>query len=134
MGGGKGSNLYNSTYGSKIKHLPNVENAVFAIEKLTQYALDPTSNTGKNKARVFERALGFNSSNANFLREQVLTKLPNTEAIVAQKNEFGQKYTVYIDIVGINGNIEKVITGWIIEDDVNYPRLTSIYVAKGEKK
>jgi hypothetical protein len=43
--------------------LPNYASAVIEDSKLVSYALNPHSERGQHKARVFEHALGFNLSN-----------------------------------------------------------------------
>jgi len=47
--------------------LPEAEDAVIPVEKLTDYALHPIK--GKGKAIAFDRALGYNLTNADKLIE-----------------------------------------------------------------
>jgi hypothetical protein len=47
--------------------MPILHNAVIAVidpDKFTSYCLDPYHEDGKHKARVFNKVLGFNQSNA----------------------------------------------------------------------
>jgi len=135
MGAGGGYGAYGGTKGSIIPHLPNVERATIKREKLTNYALDPNNASGgSDKARVFQSALGFNQSNANQLLAQIRAKLPNTEAVVMNKTEYGQTFQVDMEVVGVNGKTAVVRTGWIIRNGTNHPDLTTIYVKGGKQK
>ena len=81
-----------------IKAIPNVENATINPKKLTEYALNPDHPVGGNKAKVIERALGYNQSNADDLMRQIYDKLPNSEAVLGKLDEYGQRYTVDMPI------------------------------------
>ncbi len=108
--------------------IPNVENATINPKKLTEYALNPNHPVGGNKAKVFESALGYNQSNADDLIRQIYEKLPNSEAVLGQLDEYGQRYTVVIPITGSNGNTVNVRTGWIIKTGSDIPELTTLFV------
>ena len=99
--------------------LPSVDNAVINPNKLTGYALNPEHPVGRNKARVFESALGYNQSNADDLMKQIYDKLPSSKAVLGKLDQYGQRYTVDIPIIGSNGNTVNVRTGWIIKIDLN---------------
>lgn len=129
MGRGPGIGVFQGTEGSKKSPLPNADKATIKDEKLTDYALNPNhKGGGADKARVFESALGFNQSNALQLKTQILSKLPNTEAITKETTEYGQKYQVDVEIVGVNGNIATVRTAWIIRNGTDAPDLVTLYV------
>jgi hypothetical protein len=51
--------------------LRNAHHAAIRPEKLTRYCLDPTSPRGRDKARVFKAALGFDLSNHIALIEAI---------------------------------------------------------------
>ena len=130
-----GSDLENSWdkgYDEKVNNvdgkLPYVEKAFIDSNKLVGYALNSQHPQGSNKARVFESALGFNSSNADALMEQVYSKLPKYEAVIGVIDEYGQRFTVDIPITGPNRNTVNVRTGWIIREGTDIPTLTTIYV------
>ncbi len=108
--------------------LPNFENASIDSKKLTHYALSTEHPKGKHKARVFERVLGYNQSNADHLKDQIKEKLSQSEAVLGKLDEYGQRYTVAIKITGPNGNTAIVITAWIIEPSSDIPKMTTLYV------
>jgi hypothetical protein len=47
--------------------LPNGEQAEISMDKLINCCLNPNHSTGKNKARVFQSALGITAENADLL-------------------------------------------------------------------
>lgn len=108
--------------------LPNVEKATIDPRKLTEYALNPEHVVGGNKARVFESALGYNKSNAEVLLKQVQAKLPQSEAVLGKLDQYGQRYTVDMQILGANGQTATVRTGWIIRPGSSVPEMTTIFV------
>ena len=108
--------------------LPNFENARIDSMKFYGYSLNPNHVTGGNKARVFERALGYNQSNADQLISQIRRNLPNNNAVIGLRDNYGQRFTVDMQIRGVNGNTATVRTGWIIDVDSSIPRLVTIYV------
>ena len=108
--------------------VPNVEYAIINPTKLTEYALNPNHPVGKNKAKVFESALGYNQSNADALMRQIYAKLPSGKTVLGKLDEYGQRYTVDIPITGPNGNTVNVRTGWIIKTGSDIPELATIYV------
>src|SRR5437763_2910803 len=92
--------------------LPSCERAVIEESKLVEYALNPHSERGKHKARVFESALGFNLSNWRELRQAVLVALPNHEATLTSETAFGKKYQVVLAITGPNRRTVELVTIW----------------------
>ena len=112
----------------QVNRLPNFQNAHIDPNKVSGYALNQNHPVGANKARVFDRALGFNQSNANQLTQQVKQQLPRSEAVMGRSDQFGQRFTVDMQITGPNGNTATVRTGWIIDTGSNAPRLTTMYV------
>ena len=98
------------------------------------YALNPQSELGQHKARVFESALGFNLSNWEQLQQAILDTLPSRSATLISETVFGKKYEVVVPITGANGRTVEVITIWQFDrlpDGVqfaNAPRLVTLYI------
>jgi hypothetical protein len=114
-------------------NLPNFENAVIDMRKLSEYALDPESPRGHHKARVFKAALGLTSENAEDLRNAILAWLPNAEAVIGEADFYGKRFTVDCKIKTDVG--EAIVrTCWIVRQKENFPRLTSCYVLKERKE
>ena len=105
-----------------------MENARINPKKLTEYALNPEHPVGGNKAKVLESTLGYNKSNADDLMNEVYNKLYESDATLGKLDEYGQRYTVDMNITGPNGSSKIVRTGWIIKKGSKIPDLTTIYV------
>lgn len=60
--------------------------------------------------------------------KQVYSKLNESEAIVGKLDQYGQRYTVDMNITGPNGSSKIVRTGWIVKTGSANPELTTIYV------
>jgi len=108
--------------------LPHVSQVRVDPRKINDYALNPNNARGAHKARVFDRALGFNRSNSQQLIDQVQQRLPHSEAIMGKLDHDGQRFTVDMPITGPNGNTVMVRTGWIIDPGATVPRMLTIYV------
>jgi len=108
--------------------LPRADEAVILIEKFTKYALNPTKD--EDKAYAFQRALGFNKDNVPLLIAQIKANLSKFPAVRRGDIGFGMRYEVAMEIVGANGNVALVKTGWIDDAMSGEMRLTSAYVHK----
>lgn len=119
---------YSSGFTSESGALLNAEHAVVDPKKLASYALNPNHPTGGNKARVFESALGYNSTNADILASRIQEGVLTNPAKVLDKNNFGQLMAVDMPILGINGETVLVRTGWMYETDAVVPRMTTLFI------
>ena len=108
----------------------NADKSVIDLKKLTTYALNLDHPAGGSKARVFESALGFNSSNADVLSNKLRQGVILTPAVLGNLDKFGQRAAVTMPIIGINGNSAWVRTGWIYDPGSSVPRLVTAYVIK----
>jgi filamentous hemagglutinin len=119
---------------SAVNPLPHYEKAVIEDDKLVSYALDPQSERGQHKARVFESALGFNLSNWAQLRQVILETLPYHNARLTTETTFGKKYEVVLPITGANGRTVDVVTIWQFDRlpdtmlFIDVPRLVTLYI------
>ncbi|WP_368900268.1 DUF6883 domain-containing protein [Mixta calida] len=114
--------------------LLNAEHAVVDFKKLSAYALNPDHSIGGNKVRVFESALGYNLSNIDELVYKVRQGILNNSAAVLLHDNHGQRMSVDMPIVGINGKTATIRTGWIYETEALVPRMTTIYVKPQDNK
>ncbi len=81
-----------------MKLLPNHEQAIIEVEKLRDYCLSPRHPTGKNKARVFQSALGMNISDAEILKNQIMIQIAQNEVVDGIKDKYGKRYAVPVRI------------------------------------
>jgi hypothetical protein len=108
-----------------------VSEIIIDTRKLTDYALDPESPKGKDKAIMFQRHLGYNKENYQILLDQINTLILDSEAIPQSKDQFGTRYQVDLEIQGIEAQqIEIVRTGWLIAPNSQQAKLTTLYIPK----
>jgi len=105
--------------------VPNANKAVIPPEKIRDYLLSSGHPVGRYKA-VFFRAHGYRQSDFQALAADIRALLA-VDARLAEKTEFGEKYTITGHIVGPNGRRFGVTTVWIILSDEDAPRLVTAY-------
>ena len=96
--------------------------------KLTKYALNPKSEKGRHKARVFEAVLGYTQSNYQSLLAQIQAQALNAPAKTIRTDKFGVHLQVDLEIIGPNGKTAIVRTGWLVEPNSDTARLTTLYL------
>jgi len=106
--------------------LPNYNKIKIPIEKLTEYALN--IKKCRDKATVFQSALGYNKTNAQLLIDNILTNVKNFEAIPKSDDGYGMRYEVIMTLRGVNGKTANVLTAWIDDKRKNEMRLISLYI------
>ena len=140
MGAGQ-SDLYKGTYGDSIGNIPsalsgvsmpNHQNAITSKEKFVNYSLDYDNPNSIGKAEAYERALGFNKSNADMLINQIehAVQTESVSPIKISETDFGVKYTYCIPVKGANGQIRDVIAVYQIDKGTDVPRMITNYVEK----
>ena len=107
--------------------LTNWTDASNILEKLKNYSLSPTQETGKHKAVVFESALGYNLSNATDLEYEIRKGLARYKAVGTGNDGYGDKYTVVMLVSGPKGK-QPIETGWIFRAGEQIPRMVTAYV------
>jgi hypothetical protein len=113
--------------------LPNYAVAIIPDAKLTSYVLDPSSERGAHKARLFSSIMGFTQENAADLKSAILQAIPNSPALFGVTNEHGQRFQVDVMVTGPKGS-GVVRTGWIIRKPGGIPSLTTAVPIKEKKK
>jgi hypothetical protein len=107
--------------------LPNSDRAVVDLAKLREYCLNPSHPRGRHKARVFAASLGITARNAGLLRDALLQAAVEAEAILGERDSFGQRYMLNFELHGPSGKAG-VRSSWIVRPSEDFPRLTSCYV------
>lgn len=105
------------------------ESATIDDNKFVKYSLD--SEKQPDKARAFKEALGFEKSNYQLLKKQIIEKFDRNKLKYRGEVEQGSLYYLIYEIQGVNGKTAKVMTSWI--DDINDKmdfHMTSVYVDK----
>jgi filamentous hemagglutinin len=111
----------------KLRQL--VDDIVIDPRKLTDYALDPENPKGKDKARIFQKHLGYTKENYQLLIDQINQRVLDAEAIPQNEDRYGVRYQIDLEITGIEAQqVEIVRTGWLIPPDSRQARLTTLYI------
>ena len=108
--------------------LPGAEDAEIAEAKLRYYVLDPDHHLGKHKARVFQSALGIGQDDWQYLRAQIIERLPGARVTaIRPKPPPRARVQCRMPIDGLNGETHPIVTGWLVAEDRS-PRLLTTYV------
>ena len=106
-------------------------------EKFTQYLLSTENKVGKNKARAFSAALGYNIDNWQELKRAIQCGLDENSTMKRYTNttEYGDKYNAAICITGPNGATKIVKTAWIKRfGEPNFDFITAIVEREAKKQ
>jgi hypothetical protein len=79
-------------------NLPNGNRAIVDIRKLRDYALNPSHDPGKHKARVFKAALGLLQTDADWLREELLSAAATSTCYLGTHTSQGQRFVMEIEL------------------------------------
>ena len=72
--------------------LKNARNAIIDERKVTAYVLSPTHPRGRDKARIFRSALGYDLANCGELIEQIRRAILKREAVFIRHDRYGRHY------------------------------------------
>jgi hypothetical protein len=107
--------------------IPHADRAEVSLRKLRDYCLNPLHDEGKHKARVFASVLGMTAADAEPLRLLLLEGVRFHDAQPGFLDTYGQRYTVDVPVEW-RGRRAIIRSGWILEHDSEFPRLTSCFV------
>ena len=111
--------------------LPNGSTAVVDIEKLRDYCLSAQHPEGRHKARVFLSALGMTASEAEGLKNLLLSEAKQSTVVdMAGADKYGCRYSID-SVISWGSRSAQVRSAWIVKSGENFPRLTSCYVLRG---
>ncbi|MCK5329682.1 MAG: hypothetical protein KAR36_13855 [Candidatus Latescibacteria bacterium] len=106
--------------------LPNRKSAYISPRKLHDYLLSETHSVGRWKARFF-RALGFDETNADMLKQSLIALAHSEEIKDVVLSEYGTKYIIEGSLQTPAGIRVQVRTVWIIEAEQDHPRFVTAY-------
>ena len=109
--------------------IPNAERAVVDIRKLQDYCLNPQHHRGKHKARLFISLLNMDADDAEGLRNALLEAVKNRDAQLADKDAYGQRYTLDFTL-NWRDKQATIRSAWIIETNTDIPKLTTAFPLK----
>jgi hypothetical protein len=74
--------------------MPNAGGAVVDIRKLRDYCLSPDHPRARHKAYVFRGVLGLTDADAVTLHQALLDAARTRDAVIGEKDQYGQRYVV----------------------------------------
>lgn len=99
--------------------------------KLTNYALCPTHDKGKDKAHMFNTYLGYTVDNYQLLVNQIQVQALGAEAILKEKDVHGDRYQVDLEIQGSQPHQRATVrTAWIVPPNADCAKLITLYVER----
>ena len=107
-----------------------VKRVIINHRKLTDYALDPDNPTGRHKALIFERCLGFTRDNCGSLIQQIEALALDGEALLQRTDQYGRHYRVDLEVTGTGGQQAIVRTGWVVTPGSDEAQLVTSYVLR----
>ncbi len=106
--------------------LSNRERAYIPPLKIKAYLLSETHSVGKSKARLL-RSMGFDESNADFLKQGLLSIAQAEEIKETISSLHGVKYVIEGEIKTPSGGSIRMRTVWIIDKGHYRPRFVTAY-------
>jgi hypothetical protein len=113
--------------------LPNVEQAIVARRKLTEYLLSPTHRAGRSKAAFFA-SFGFTAEAWETLADALKDHAAQHEVVETEQTRFGTSYSVEGALRAPDGRMPLVRAVWFIESGESVPRLVTAYPLKGAQR
>ncbi len=115
--------------------LPNFQNAVIPVERLKDYVLNSEHPKGQHKARVFRERLNIERRHAGVLAELIRSGLPKAPAERRDTNEYGDVWTTWHAINGLNAQSAIVTVAWMFRKNAeDTPVLISCYIETKEQE
>jgi hypothetical protein len=107
--------------------LPNAEQAIVEMSKLVGYCLSSTHFRGRNKARVFQSALGLTVDDAIELQETLKQAARDHHAVEGASDSHGIRYIIDFEMTR-NGRTATIRSSWIVPAEDASPRMLTCYV------
>lgn len=111
--------------------LPKADIATAHEDKFTKYLFNPKNAVGFAKGENFRKRLGYDISNWQELRSELLEKASQYPAKFKGKIAFGDRYEQPIIMYGKNGTPANVVVGWCLDDEGVH--LTTAYIKEVKK-
>ena len=109
--------------------LPNADQVLIPLRKLTDYLLDDTHHRGMAKARYL-RSYGFTSHDVHLLEGALRSIAMTGDLVETQVTEHGTKYIVIGVSTTPTGRMIRLRTVWIVEPAEQRPRFVTAYPAR----
>lgn len=106
--------------------VPNADRAFVDLNKLSDYALNPTHRVGGHRARLFAMLLGITMSDAEAMQDILLKAIRTEDATLGELDEYGQRYVVDFLLTWQDKQVT-VRSAWIIRPNEDFQRLVTCY-------
>ncbi|GAP97377.1 DUF6883 domain-containing protein [Leptolyngbya sp. NIES-2104] len=114
--------------------LPNAENAEIDPRKFVEYSMSPDNPNNQGKWIAFE-ALGYplhpkedRTIAAQMIIEQLKQAILTAPATSGKLNSHGQRFTVSINLQGLNQRQGQLVCVWQIDHNRDVPRLITTWL------
>ncbi|MEG0839864.1 MAG: minor capsid protein [Hydrogenoanaerobacterium sp.] len=111
--------------------LPNAVAATAANEKFTQYLFDGNNLPGLAKGRAITHCLGYDISNWEAFKAELLKKAKLYCAKKNRTDKYGESYEQKVILNGLKGTPANIIVAWKVNGEKTW--LTSAYIKEVEK-
>lgn len=108
------------------ERLPQGERAIIDIRKLADYCVSKTHPRGRNKARVFQAALGLGRGDAAWLRDVLLAAATVNEAEYAATDAWGEQWRLDAPVEWRDRRAT-VRTVWVVRTGEMSPRFVTAW-------
>lgn len=112
------------------KLLPNALAANADDRKFTEYLFNKENPDGWAKGVALNSRLGYNKSNWEALRDDILARAPHYPATPQDITEYGVRYEQRMVIYGRKGKPSNLIVGWMVQGDKTW--MTTAYIKEVE--
>lgn len=112
-----------------MESLPNFQFATLEISRLEKYVLNEDHPIGKHKARLFKALLGIYRKDADWLRGEILSKVPHCDCEMSALDDYGIRYVVPMKITYFAKSCD-LISVWIIRKQQLNPEFLTCYPVK----
>ena len=106
--------------------VPRADRAVVPEAKVYEYLLSPTHPLGRHKARLFAR-LGYSLASGQRLIDDLLHIVRTQPVVERIETPYGVKYVVDGEVISPAGERYRLRSVWVIEHNLNFPRLVTAY-------
>jgi hypothetical protein len=110
--------------------MPNSAKALVAPEKISRYLFNVDNPIGKNKAKVFKAALGYDLATGDDFIKAISEAIVGKDYVAHEITPWGEQYKIDVSIKGPNGATKVVRTTWMIDNGSDKPRFITAYVKK----
>ena len=106
--------------------IPNAHRATVALEKLTEYLLNPLHKRGAAKARLLH-SLGYRADASHVLESDVRTQHLTQEPTRTSQNPYGVTYEIEAPITTPSGRVVRFCSIWQVDTGTEVPRFITMY-------